>query len=247
MTITTMTTTYDERPATTTMTQAGSPQLEAFARCLIARVLLRFPIAPGVSVRTYVALLIKWRSVLRIFTAAPMRLTPECPPQEAPAAEPVGECPPPPSPTGGASPTTPPDPSRGNAQEAMFVAQSHRESARRRVHLDELGVHPCNRGGAGIIPEQSQSRERRPRRAAASRLAVMWAPITDSERPVSLQLWDPAPATLGALSESPFVGAPDAVTLQGPPWPPYWHLQTPARPASFHRRRRRRRRRRRPL
>ena len=74
MTITTMTTTYDERPATTTMTHAGSPQLEAFARCLIARVLLRFPIAPGVSVRPYVALLIKWRSVLRIFTAAPMSL-----------------------------------------------------------------------------------------------------------------------------------------------------------------------------
>ena len=49
MTITTMTTTYDERPATTTMTHAGSPQLEAFARCLIARVLLRLPIAPVVS------------------------------------------------------------------------------------------------------------------------------------------------------------------------------------------------------
>ena len=157
MTITTMTTTYDERPATTTMTHAGSPQLEAFARCLIARVLLRFPIAPGVSVRTYVALLIKWRSVLRIFTAAPMRLTPECPPQEAPAAEPVGECPPPPSPTGGASPTTPPDPSRGNAQEAMFVAQSHRESARRRVHLDELGVHPCNRGARASFQSKARA------------------------------------------------------------------------------------------
>ena len=213
--------------------------------CLIARVLLRSPIAPVVSVRTYVrSPSHQVESVFRIFTAAPMRLTPECPPPEAPADEPVGESPPPPSPTGVASPTTPPDPSRGNAQEATYVAQSHRELALRRVHLDELGVHPCNRPGAGIIPEQSQSRERRPRRAAASRLAVMWAPITESERPVRLQLWDPAPAALGALSDSPFVGAPDAVTLQGPPWPPYWHLQTPARPASFHRRRRRRRRRR---
>ena len=64
---------------------------------------------PPLSHRAYVALLIKWRSVLRIFTAAPMSLTPARPAPEAPAAEPVGESSPPPSPTGGASPTTPPD------------------------------------------------------------------------------------------------------------------------------------------
>ena len=215
----------DERPATTTMTKrllgVSSPGSYCASRL------------PPSSHRTYVALLIKWRSVLRIFTAAPMSLTPARPAPEAPAAEPVGESSPPPSPTGGASPTTPPDPQPKQTEPEQADPQP------KRLEPDpKLGTRT-----------QSQSRRRRLGRAekgkaAASTLAVMWAPITESERPVRLQLWDPAPATLGALSESPFVGAPDAVTLQGPPWPPYWHLQTPARPASFHRRRRRRRRRR---
>ena len=73
-----------------------------------------------------------------------MSLTPECPPPEAPAAEPVEESPPPPSPTGGASPTTPPDPQRGNAQEATYVAQSHRELALRRVLEEGTCVRASN-------------------------------------------------------------------------------------------------------
>ena len=116
---------------------------------------------PPSSHRTYVALLIKWRSVLRIFTAAPMSLTPARPAPEAPAAEPVGESSPPPSPTGGASPTTPPDPQPKQTEPEQADPQP------KRLEPDpKLGTRT-----------QSQSRRRRLGRAekgeaAASTLAV---------------------------------------------------------------------------
>ena len=100
-------------------------------------------------------------SVLRIFAAAPMSLTPECPPPEAPAAEPVGESSPPPSPTGGASPTTPPDPQPKQTEPEQADPQP------KRLEPDpKLGTRT-----------QSQSRRRRLGRAekgkaAASTLAV---------------------------------------------------------------------------
>ena len=100
-------------------------------------------------------------SVLRIFAAAPMSLTPARPAPEAPAAEPVGESSPPPSPTGGASPTTSPDPQPKQTEPEQADPQP------KRLEPDpKLGTRT-----------QSQSRRRRLGRAekgkaAASTLAV---------------------------------------------------------------------------
>ena len=99
--------------------------------------------------------------MLRIFTAAPMSLTPARPAPEAPAAEPVGESSPPPSPTGGASPTTPPDPQPKQTEPEQADPQPKQAEPE-----PNLGTRT-----------QSQSRRRRLGRAekgkaAASTLAV---------------------------------------------------------------------------
>ena len=166
---------------------------------------------PPSSHRTYVALLIKWRSVLRIFTAAPMSLTPARPAPEAPAAEPVGESSPPPSPTGGASPTTPPDPQPKQTEPEQADPQPKQAEPE-----PNLGTRT-----------QSQSRRRRLGRAekgkaAASTLAVdysdgrgpngCWmAQYPDGNyRPVLRDAPDASPcdgdASPDTTSEVPFLG-----------------------------------------
>ena len=160
--------------------------------------------------------------MLRIFTAAPMSLTPARPAREAPAAEPVGESSPPPSPTGGASPTTSPDPQPKQTEPEQADPQP------KRLEPDpKLGTRT-----------QSQSRRRRLGRAekgkaAASTLAVdysdgrgpngCWmAQYPDgSYRPVLRDAPDASPCdgdAASSTSEVPFLGVwgnvPEAPLLE---------------------------------